>query len=86
MDPEPLRLTIDEENLIWLRRILMDEDSEEALEFIRKVFGPKLARAERPPGMMRYIDTGGRPGKVGGEEDRSWLKKGDKEPDDKPGD
>lgn len=75
MDPEPLRLTLDEETLIRLRRILLDEDADEALEFIRDVIEPKLARAERPPGMMRYIDAGGRPGKVGGAEEKPWLEK-----------
>ncbi|MCJ7745070.1 MAG: hypothetical protein MUP40_02105 [Actinobacteria bacterium] len=59
-------MTLDEDMLIRLRRIITDEDKDEAMEFIRKVLEPKVREAERPSGMTRAFDAGGAPGQVGG--------------------
>jgi len=61
-----LVLTLDEDMLIWLRRIITDEDKDEAMEFVRKVLEPKVKEAERPGGMKRAFDVGGVDGQVGG--------------------
>ena len=63
---QQLVLTLDEDMLIWLRRIITDEDKDEAMEFIRKVLEPKVKETERPSGMTRAFDAGGAPGQVGG--------------------
>jgi len=63
---QQLVLTLDEDMLIWLRRIITDEDRDEAMEFVREVLEPKVKEAERPSGMMRAFDAGGAPGQVGG--------------------
>lgn len=63
---QQLVLTLDEDMLIWLRRIITDEDKDEAMEFMRKVLEPKVKEAERPSGMTRAFDAGGAPGQVGG--------------------
>ena len=63
---QQLVLTLDEDMLIWLRRIITDEDKDEAMEFVRKVLGPKVKEAERPGGMKRAFDVGGADGQVGG--------------------
>jgi len=54
---QQLVLTLDEEALIWLRRIITDSDRDEALRFVREVLEQKLKEAERPSGMMRAFDT-----------------------------
>jgi hypothetical protein len=61
-----LVLTLDEDMLIWLRRIITDEDKEEALVFIHEVLEPRIKEAERPSGMKRAFDVGGADGQVGG--------------------
>ena len=63
---QQLVLTLDEDMLIWLRRIITDEDRDEAMEFVRKVIEPKIKEAERPSGMKRAFDVGGADGQVGG--------------------
>ncbi len=47
--------TLDDEALIRLRRIITDEDKDEALKFVREVLGPKVNEAEHPPGIIRGI-------------------------------
>lgn len=47
--------TLDDDALIWLRRIITDEDKDDALRFIREVLGPKVNEAEHPPGIIRGI-------------------------------
>jgi len=47
--------TLDDETLIWLRRIITDGDEEEALKFVREVLGPKVNESEHPPGIIRGI-------------------------------
>ncbi len=59
-------LALNEDMLIWLRRIITDDDGEEALRFIREVLGPKIKEAERPSGIRRAFDVGGADGQVGG--------------------
>ena len=39
---ERLVLALEEDKLIWLRRIITDEDEEEALSFLRAVLGSRL--------------------------------------------
>jgi len=58
-------LNLDEDELIWLKRIITDQDREEALEFINKVMKPRLKEAERPSGLQRTFDAGGPPGQIG---------------------
>ena len=57
---------LDEDVLIWLRRIITDSDKEEALKFVREVLEPEIRKAERPSGMKRAFDVGGADGQVGG--------------------
>lgn len=47
--------TLDRETLIWLRRIIVDDDKDEALKFVREVLGPKVNESEHPPGIIRGI-------------------------------
>ncbi len=47
--------TLDQDALIWLRRIITDNDEDEALKFIREVLGPKVNESEHPPGIIRGI-------------------------------
>jgi hypothetical protein len=47
--------TLDREALIRLRRIIVDNDKDEALKFIREVLGPKVNESEHPPGIIRGI-------------------------------
>lgn len=61
-----LVLTLDEDKLIWLRRIITDKDRDEALAFVQAVLEPKLREAERPGGMKRAFDVDGADGQVGG--------------------
>jgi hypothetical protein len=61
-----LAMTLDEDKLIWLRRIITDQDAEEALAFVRAVLEPKLKEAERPGSMQRTFDSGSPPGLTGG--------------------
>ena len=63
---QQLVLTLDEDMLIWLRRIITDEDRDEAMQFVRKVLEPKVKEVERPSGMKRAFDVGGADGQVGG--------------------
>jgi hypothetical protein len=58
-------LNLDEDELIWLKRVITDQDKEEALEFINKVMKPHLKEAERPSGLQRTFDAGGPPGQIG---------------------
>jgi hypothetical protein len=58
-------LNLDDEELIWLKRVITDQDSEEALKFINKVMKPRLREAERPSGLQRTFDAGGPPGQIG---------------------
>lgn len=43
-----IAISLGEEELIWIRRILADEDRDEALKFIREVLEKKLKEAELP--------------------------------------
>jgi len=43
-----ITISLDDEQLIWIKRILVDEDREGALDFIRKVLERKLKEAELP--------------------------------------
>lgn len=52
---QQLVLTLDEDMLIWLRRIITDNDEDEALKFVREVLGPKVNEAEHPSGIIRGI-------------------------------
>jgi len=58
-------LNLDENELIWLKRIVTDQDKEAAMEFINKVMRPRLKEAERPSGLQRTFDAGGPPGQIG---------------------
>ena len=66
MEMRQLVLTLDEETLIWLRRIITDGDRDEAIDFVRKVLEPKVREAERQSGMQRSFDVGSPPGLTGG--------------------
>jgi hypothetical protein len=59
-------LVLNEDMLIWLRRIITDEDRDEAMEFIRKVIEPRVKEAERSSGMQRSFDAGSPPRLTGG--------------------
>jgi hypothetical protein len=61
-----LVIALDQDVLIWLRRIITDEDRDEAMEFVKKVLEPKLKEAERSSGMQRSFDSGSPPGLTGG--------------------
>jgi hypothetical protein len=61
-----LVVALGEDKIIWLRRIITDEDGDEALAFARAVLEPKLREAERPGGMQRTFDSGSPPGLTGG--------------------
>ena len=60
-----ITLNLDDEALIWLKRVITDQDSEEALRFINKVMRPLVKEAERPSGLQRTFDAGGPPGQLG---------------------
>lgn len=47
--------TLDQNTLIWLRRIITDRDEGEALKFIIEVLGPKVNESEHPPGIIKGI-------------------------------
>ena len=47
--------TLDDATLIWLRRIISDDDKDEALKFVREILGPKVNEAEHPPGIIKGI-------------------------------
>jgi hypothetical protein len=55
----------DEDEFLWLKRIITDRDQEEALEFVNKVLKPLVKEAERPTGLQRTFDAGGPPGQLG---------------------
>jgi hypothetical protein len=61
-----LVIALDENELIWLKRIITDQDGEAAMEFMNKVMKPRLKEAERPSGLQRTFDAGGPPGQIGG--------------------
>lgn len=61
-----MSLNLDEQELIWLRRVITDQDGEDALAFVNKVLKPWLKEAERPSGLQRTFDAGGPPGQIGG--------------------
>jgi len=54
-----------EDEFLWLKRIITDRDEQEALEFIEKVLKPLVKEAERPTGLQRTFDAGGPPGQIG---------------------
>jgi len=47
--------TLDDKALIWLRRVITDNDKDEALKFVREVLGPKVNEAEHPSGIIKGI-------------------------------
>ncbi len=55
----------DENEFLWLKRIITDRDQKEALAFIDKGLKPLVKEAERPSGLQRTFDTGGPPGQIG---------------------
>lgn len=61
-----LVIALEEDVLIWLRRIITDSDTDEALRFVREILEPKIKEVERPSGMKRAFDVGGADGQVGG--------------------
>ncbi len=60
-----MSLNLDEDELIWLKRIITDQDREEALAFVNKILKPCVKEAERPTGLQRTFDAGGPPGQIG---------------------
>jgi hypothetical protein len=52
---KPVVFTLDDDAIIWLRRIITDGDEPEALKFVREVLGPKVNEAEHPKGIIRGI-------------------------------
>ncbi|MGQ9476559.1 MAG: hypothetical protein ACUVRX_11505 [Actinomycetota bacterium] len=60
-----ISLNLDDDELIWLKRIITDQDGEEALRFVNQVLRPCLREAERPTGLKRTFDAGGPPGQIG---------------------
>lgn len=58
--------SLDEDEMVWLKRVILDRDKEEALDFVIGVLGPRLKEAERPTGLQRTFDAGGPPGQIGG--------------------
>lgn len=60
-----LVLNLDENQRIWLRRILTDKDKDEALKFIKEVIEPGPKDAEHPSGLLRTFDSCGPPGQIG---------------------
>ncbi len=60
-----LLLSLDEDELIWLKRIITDQDRDEALAFVNKILKPRMKDAERPTGLQRTFDSGGPPGQIG---------------------
>jgi hypothetical protein len=56
---------LDEDELMWLRRIITDRDREEALEFVLEVLRPRLKEADHPSSLQRTFDAGGPPGQIG---------------------
>jgi hypothetical protein len=61
-----MALNFNDQEMIWLKRIITDQDSEEALAFVNQVIKPWLKEAERPSGLQRTFDAGGPPGQIGG--------------------
>jgi hypothetical protein len=61
-----MALNFNDQEMIWLKRIITDQDSEEALAFVNQVIKPWLKEAERPSGLQRAFDAGGPPGQIGG--------------------
>lgn len=59
-------VTLQEDEIVRLRRIIVDEDKDGALRFVRDVLEEKVKEAERPGGMKRAFDVGGADGQVGG--------------------
>ncbi|MGQ9476557.1 MAG: hypothetical protein ACUVRX_11495 [Actinomycetota bacterium] len=43
-----IAVSLGEEELIWIKRILADDDREEALKFIREVLEKKVKEADLP--------------------------------------
>lgn len=60
-----ISLSLDDDELIWPKRIITDQDGEEALRFVNQVLRPCLKEEERPSGMQRTFDAGGPPGQIG---------------------
>ncbi len=59
-------IDLKEQEMIRLRRIITDQDQDEALEFVNGVLKPRLKEAERPSGLQRTFEAGGPPGQIGG--------------------
>lgn len=60
-----MSLHLDEDELIRLKRIITDQDKDEALAFVNEVLKPYVKEAERPTGLQRTFDAGGPPGQIG---------------------
>lgn len=58
-------LDLDEDELIRLKRIIIDQDGDEAMAFVNKVLKLCVKEAERPTGLQRTFDAGGPPGQIG---------------------
>lgn len=50
-------IVFDEDELIWLRRVITDEDHAEALKFLRVVLDEKVKNKEATNGMRAASDT-----------------------------
>ncbi|HEY5527380.1 MAG TPA: hypothetical protein VIK02_07355 [Candidatus Anoxymicrobiaceae bacterium] len=48
-------VTLEEDMLLWLRRIITDGDKDEAMKFVREVLGPKVNEAEHPESIIKGI-------------------------------
>ena len=48
-------LTVDEEEAVWLERIITDNDTEEALSFLRQVVRRQIA-AQETGGLRSHLD------------------------------
>ncbi|MBK5092533.1 MAG: hypothetical protein JJE48_03335 [Actinobacteria bacterium] len=54
-------IVFDEDELIWLRRVITDEDHAEALKFLRVVLDEKVKNKEATNGMRAASDASHRP-------------------------
>ncbi|MBC7246728.1 MAG: hypothetical protein H5T73_02960 [Actinobacteria bacterium] len=61
-----ISLILDDDALIWLKRVITDQDGEEASRFLNdEVLKPRTREAEWPSGLRRTFDAGGPPGQLG---------------------
>lgn len=58
-------LSLDDDELIWLKRMIADQDGEEAFRFANQFLRPCLREAERITGLQRTFEAGGPPGQTG---------------------